>query len=83
MRHTSTTTGTGQRDWEGLRERAVELAAEALRRDGIAFDRLHPVWSSDPRYDALVEIWHRRHARLMGVRLAERDAGRPAPGGPA
>jgi len=54
-----------------IRELVVAYAAAELTARGVPFDRVVAKPSPNPAYDALVEVWYDRHARLAGVRLPD------------
>jgi hypothetical protein len=66
----SRTTPTGTGEWSVTKERVLAYAQGELRRRGVRFTDLQVVYSSDPRYDGLVEVWQgTKGAYMVGVRL--------------
>ena len=63
--------GQTQMERDGRRERVLAFAEAALRRDGVAFERLSYTPASDSGYDGLVVVWHGRRGRTVGVRLPD------------
>ena len=63
------TTSTDTRAWSATKARVLAYCEQELPRQGIAYGRLNVIPSSRPDYDALVEIWNGREARVVGVRL--------------
>jgi hypothetical protein len=66
----------GHSELAEIRERVVAYAVAELSARGIPFDRVVAKPSPNPAYDALVEVWRDRRARIAGVRL-------PGPANPA
>ena len=62
----------GHSDLAEIREQVVAYATAELTARGVPFDRVVAKPSPNPAYDALVEVWHDRHARVAGVRLPDR-----------
>jgi hypothetical protein len=75
----SRTTSTGTGEWSVTKERVLAFADGELRRQGVRFSALQVVYSSDPRYDGLVEVWQgSKGAYMIGVRLPQPPASEAA-----